>query len=98
MSAASANQAGEGGRKKVYDCVSCLNRWHMLWAWLSLFWVGFTDLYVRLGQKDDAFVWLEKTFEARDASTLQFKVEPAFDSLRNDPRYAQLIRKIGLQP
>jgi hypothetical protein len=35
-------------RHKVYDCVSCLNRRHMLWAWLSLFWVGFTDLYVRL--------------------------------------------------
>jgi hypothetical protein len=27
---------------------SCPNRRHMLWAWLSLFWVGFTDLYVRL--------------------------------------------------
>lgn len=37
-----------GGRKKVYDCVSCLNRRHMLWAWLSLFWVGFTDFYVRM--------------------------------------------------
>jgi hypothetical protein len=35
-------------RKKVYDCVSCLNRRHMLFAWLSLFWVGFSDLYVRL--------------------------------------------------
>lgn len=31
-----------------YGCVSCLNRRHMLWAWLSLFWVGFSDLYVRL--------------------------------------------------
>ena len=31
-----------------YACVSCLNRRHMLWAWMSLFWVGFTDLYVRL--------------------------------------------------
>jgi hypothetical protein len=28
--------------------VTCLNRRHMLWAWMSLFWVGFTDLYVRL--------------------------------------------------
>lgn len=37
-----------GGAKKVYDCVSCLNRRHMLWAWMSLFWVGFTDLYVRM--------------------------------------------------
>jgi hypothetical protein len=33
---------------RAYACVSCLNRRHMLWAWLSLFWVGFTDLYVRL--------------------------------------------------
>ncbi len=35
-------------RKKTYDCVSRLNRRHMLFAWLSLFWVGFSDLYVRL--------------------------------------------------
>ena len=34
--------------KKVYDCVSCLNRRHMACAWASLFWVGFSDLYVRL--------------------------------------------------
>jgi len=33
---------------KAYDCVSCLNRRHMMWAWISLFWVGFTDVYVRL--------------------------------------------------
>ena len=46
-----------GGRKdvlsgsstlgKTYDCVSCLNRQHMRWAWLSLFSVGFSDLYIR---------------------------------------------------
>jgi hypothetical protein len=35
-------------RKTAYDCVSCLNRRHMLWAWMSLFWVGFTDIYIRL--------------------------------------------------
>ncbi len=35
-------------RQRTYACVSCLNRRHMLWAWMSLFWVGFTDLYVRL--------------------------------------------------
>src|SRR6266487_4774373 len=32
---------------RAYACVTCFNRRHMLWAWLSLFWVGFTDLYVR---------------------------------------------------
>jgi hypothetical protein len=35
---------GEG----AYGCVSCLNRCHMLFAWMSLFSVGFADLYVRL--------------------------------------------------
>src|SRR5213079_1987492 len=33
---------------RAYACVNCFNRRHMLWAWLSLFWVGFADLYVRL--------------------------------------------------
>lgn len=32
----------------AHRCVSCFNRRHMVWAWMSLFWVGFTDLYVRL--------------------------------------------------
>ena len=35
-------------RRCVYDCVSCLNRSHMRYAWASLFWVGFADVYVRL--------------------------------------------------
>ena len=35
-------------RFTAYRCVGCLNRRHMLWAWMSLFWVGFSDLYVRL--------------------------------------------------
>jgi hypothetical protein len=35
-------------RRRSYRCVSCLNRRHQLWAWLSLFWVAFSDLYIRL--------------------------------------------------
>jgi hypothetical protein len=35
-------------RKKCWDCVTCLNVRHQLWAWMSLFWVGFSDAYVRL--------------------------------------------------
>jgi hypothetical protein len=34
--------------QKTYQCVSCFNRRHMIWAWMSLFWVGFSDLYIRL--------------------------------------------------
>ena len=35
-------------RKKLFDCVTCLNRAHQKWAWFSLLWVGFTDVYVRM--------------------------------------------------
>jgi hypothetical protein len=40
--------AGRPIRKRAYDCVSCLNRVHMGWAWCSLFSVAFADIYVRL--------------------------------------------------
>jgi len=35
-------------RKKIYNCVSSMNTRHMLFAWMSLFWVAFSDLYVRM--------------------------------------------------
>lgn len=35
-------------RQSCYSGVSCLNRRHMLWAWMSLFWVAFSDIYVRM--------------------------------------------------
>ena len=40
--------SGHPTRRRVYDCVSCLIRRHMLFAWCSLFTVAFSDLYVRL--------------------------------------------------
>jgi hypothetical protein len=40
--------SGTPARKQAYDCVSCLNRRHMLFAWCSLFSVGFSDLYIRM--------------------------------------------------
>ena len=35
-------------RASAYDCVTCLNKKHMIWAWCSLLWVAFTDFYVYL--------------------------------------------------
>ena len=40
--------SGSPIRFASYRCVSCLNRRHMRWAWASLFWVAFSDVYVRL--------------------------------------------------
>jgi hypothetical protein len=43
-------------RKTAYDCVSCLNARHMRFAWFSLVWVAFTDVYVRMC---DLRVWTD---------------------------------------
>jgi len=40
--------SGAPVRHTAYRCVSCFNRRHMLWAWMSLLWVGFSDAYVRM--------------------------------------------------
>ncbi len=40
--------SGSPIRSKCYGCVSCLNKQHMIWAWCSLVWVAFSDIYVRL--------------------------------------------------
>lgn len=58
----------------------------------------YAGLYTRLGERDKAFYWHSKLFDEGDASILQFKIEPANDPLRDDPRYAALLRRIGLEP
>jgi adenylate cyclase len=51
--------------------------------------------YVDLGQKDQAFAELNKAYENRISSLCWLKVEPQMDPLRSDPRYQELLRKIG---
>jgi serine/threonine protein kinase/Tfp pilus assembly protein PilF len=53
-------------------------------------------IYVGLGEKDKAFAWLEKAYEERHPYMILIKVEPVFQSLHSDPRFAQLTRRIGL--
>lgn len=45
-------------RRNMYNCISCLNRKHMLWAWMSLCWVGFSDLYVFIASVYDLKDWI----------------------------------------
>ena len=58
----------------------------------------FANVYTYLGMKDEALATLEQAVEDHDIFILQLKVDPAFDSLRDDPRFAEIVRKIGLQP
>ncbi|HKX84189.1 MAG TPA: tetratricopeptide repeat protein, partial [Pyrinomonadaceae bacterium] len=60
--------------------------------------VSFANVYVALGDREKALFWLERALEAREPAIIQFKVEPAYDTIRGDPRFIALIRKIGLEP
>ena len=53
-------------------------------------------LYARLNQKDEAFAWLENAYQERDYQMTGLKVMFEFDSLRADPRFADLLRRVGL--
>jgi DNA-binding winged helix-turn-helix (wHTH) protein/TolB-like protein/Flp pilus assembly protein TadD len=55
-------------------------------------------LYARLGDKDRAFAWLEKAINERDPSVVRLKIDPMYDSLRSDPRYARLLQRMNLTP
>jgi eukaryotic-like serine/threonine-protein kinase len=56
-------------------------------------------IYTGLGQRDKAFQWLEKSYEEHDSGPFSFvKVYPIFDPLRSDPRFADLLRRMNLQP
>jgi TolB-like protein/predicted Ser/Thr protein kinase len=53
------------------------------------------DLYGLLGDKDQAFALLEKAYDERDNMVVLLKVDPYFDPLRSDPRFTNLLRRVG---
>jgi TolB-like protein/tetratricopeptide (TPR) repeat protein/predicted Ser/Thr protein kinase len=58
-------------------------------------------IYAGLGERDKALEWLEKSYEERNIvgdGTADIKVDPVFDPLRSDPRFADLLRRMNLQP
>jgi eukaryotic-like serine/threonine-protein kinase len=59
---------------------------------------GVARIYAMAGGKDKAFEALEKAYKERDYWLSFLKVDPAFDSLRSDPRYAEMLRRMGLPP
>ena len=58
---------------------------------------GIARVYAALGDKDEAFRWLNTGYEKRAFSMFFLRVDPFFDSLHDDPRFDELIRRIGLK-
>jgi tetratricopeptide (TPR) repeat protein len=59
---------------------------------------GVAETYAQLGEKDLAFEWLEKSFAAHEVNLVGIKANPAFDGLSSDPRFQDLLRRVGLTP
>lgn len=58
----------------------------------------FAMLYADLGEKDQAFKWLEKAYEERSEFITMIKVDPRFNSLRTDSRFNDLVVRVGFEP
>jgi hypothetical protein len=59
--------------------------------------VWISALSARRGDEDQAIDWLEQAYIDRDDNLRTMKVEPAFDQLRSNPRFQELLRRIGLR-
>src|SRR6266496_6629682 len=85
---------GLGGQKRKANDV--LNELLQLQQKRYVTPMAFTYVYIGLGNKDQAFAWLEKAYQERSNPIAFFKVSPTVDPLRADPRFVDLLRRTGL--
>jgi hypothetical protein len=57
---------------------------------------AFVNAYLGLGDNDEAFAWFERAYEEQSNILIYIKVSPLFDPLRGDPRFQDLVRRVGL--
>ena len=57
-------------------------------------WIA--GIHIGLGEKDQAFQWLQKAYDDRSGWLVYLKVDPMFNSLRSDAPFADLVRRVGL--
>lgn len=65
-------------------------------SYVSAFWTA--KIHAALGEKEEAFKYLQRAYEDRDFLLPRIKVEPGFQDMRSDPRFADFVRKVNLQP
>src|SRR4030095_9927703 len=55
------------------------------------------QIYAQLGERDEAVKWLDKAAQSRiDSDIFMLKVSPEWDSIRDDPRFGEIVKEIGL--
>ena len=53
-------------------------------------------IYIAMGEKDQAFDWIQKAYDDRSAWLVYLKVDPLFDNMRQDARFTDLLRRVAL--
>jgi len=82
--------AMSGDRQAALEAMRQLQRRAYASPWLV------AVIYAELNDKDRAFAWLEKAYEGREHDLVFADAWPLFDNLRADPRYRDLLRRVGL--
>jgi tetratricopeptide (TPR) repeat protein len=58
--------------------------------------VFFARIQAGLGKRDEAFAWLEKAYDERSFWLIFLRIEQTWDSLRDDPRFSDLVHRVGI--
>jgi tetratricopeptide (TPR) repeat protein len=90
---ASYAYAKSGQRQKAEEVIA---EWKQIekTRYVSNYWIAVS--YAALGERDAAFAELEKAYQAHDPFLARLKVDPFLDPLRDDPRFADLVKRLGL--
>jgi adenylate cyclase len=82
-----------GWKGALAGCIAVLEA-HREKGYASPFMIA--RCYADMGEKEKAFAWLDTAYREHDRLLIGLNVSPGFDSVRSDPRYAELVRKVGL--
>jgi serine/threonine protein kinase/tetratricopeptide (TPR) repeat protein len=83
-----------GKKEKAHELLNDLEE-RSKKGYVSSFWTA--AIYLGLEEIDKAFEWFERAYKDRDSNMIYFTVAPIFDPIRSDPRYQQLLEKMGLE-
>lgn len=85
----------QGRRREALQIVDALQRTAKQ-TYIDPWYIA--NVYVALGDKEAALTWLEKAYEQHSPAMDGLKVDPYYDPMRSDPRFMDLVRRVGLPP
>ena len=85
-----ASRGNEAAARRILDELVAARSKRVVSAW------GIAALHASLGDVDEAFRWLDVAVEERASGLIFLRVHPRLDRIRHDPRYRELLRRVGL--